>query len=55
MEGSEFCERLKCNVAIMSKAACRTKKAAGEEEGGTAKSMTYLLWQPLAVLLLFIL
>jgi hypothetical protein len=31
------------NEAEMSEAACRTKKAASEEEGGTAKSMTALL------------
>jgi len=35
----------------MSKAPCRTKKAASEEEGGTAKSMTACnLWRHCACL-----
>jgi len=28
MEGAEFSEALKCNVAVMSEAFCRTKQAA---------------------------
>jgi hypothetical protein len=36
-------ESLGINSAEKSEAPCGTKKAASEEEGGTAKSMTALL------------
>jgi hypothetical protein len=42
MEGVQRSETLKCRVAAMNEVADRTKKAANEEEGGTAFYMTAL-------------